>query len=112
MMAYNTNATIDESFYGCSSRSDDDEDSVEVDETKIGMTKISSHINQQKDLDFVDIQHPCHTDLITQYILAYQQYQNNLYKLIFGIHALKSLNIEQFKESLTEFKTKRLDILK
>ncbi len=110
MIAYN-NSTVDENYYGCS-RSDDDEDEEEVDETKIGMTEIINNINQQKDLDFDDIQHPCHTDLITQYILAYQQYQSNLYKQIFGIHALESLNIEQFKESLTEFEPKRLNILK
>jgi hypothetical protein len=110
MTAYN-NSTVDENYYGCS-RSDDDEDEEEVDETKIRMTEIINNINQQKDLDFDDIQHPCHTDLITQYILAYQHYQINLYKQIFGIHALESLNIEQFKESLTEFEPKRLNILK
>jgi len=76
------------------------------------MTEIINNINQQEGLDFDDIQHPFHTDLITQYILAYRKYQSNLYKQIFGIHALESLNIEQFKESLTEFEPKRLNILK
>jgi len=67
------------------------------------MTEIINNINQQENLDFDDIQHQCHTDLITQYILAYWHYQSNLYKQIFGINKLKSLDIEQFKESLTEF---------
>ena len=53
MIDYN-NSTVDENYYGCS-RSDDDEDEEEVDETKIGMTEIINNINQQKDLDFDDI---------------------------------------------------------
>jgi len=110
MIEYN-NSTFDEQLWLC--RSYDDEDDEEVDETKIGMTEIINNIIQQKDLDFDDIQHPRHTDLITQYILAYQQYhQSNLYKQIFGIHALKSLNMKQFKESLTEFEPERLNMLK
>jgi len=72
MIEYN-NSTFDENYYGCS-RSDDDEDDEEVDETKIGMTEIINNINQQEDLDFDDILHMCHTDIITQYILAYRQY--------------------------------------
>jgi len=59
MIDYN-NYTVDEKYYGCS-RSDDEEDE-EVDETKIGMTEIIKNINQQDDLDFDDIKHPCHTD--------------------------------------------------
>jgi len=58
-----------------------------LDETKIGMTEIINYINQYKNLDFDDIQHPCHTDLIMKYISAYQQYQSNLYKQIIGIKA-------------------------
>ena len=45
MIAYN-NFTVDENYYGCS-RSDDDEDQEEVNETKIGMTEIIYNINQQ-----------------------------------------------------------------
>jgi len=82
------NSTVDENYYGCS-RSDDDEDEKEVDETKIVITVIINSINQQEDLDFDDIQHPFHKHLITQYILAFLQYQSNLYKQIFGIHALE-----------------------
>jgi len=37
MTAYN-NSAFDENYYGCS-RSDDDEDEEEIDETKIGMTE-------------------------------------------------------------------------
>jgi len=86
MIDYN-NSTVDENYYGCS-RSDDNEDE-EIDETKIGMTEAINNINQQKDLDFDDIQHPCHKDLITQYILANCEYQSNLYKQMFGINALE-----------------------
>jgi len=77
-----SNSTADENYCGCS-RSDDDEDEEEVDEIQIGMTEIIDNINQQETLDFGDIQHPCHTDLITQYILAYRHYQ---YKHFYGNH--------------------------
>jgi hypothetical protein len=58
-----------------------------------------------------DIQHPCHPDVIQKYILVYRHFQTKLYNQIYGINALESLNVEQFKESLTDFEPKRLNIL-
>ena len=84
------NSNVDENYFGYISDDDDDEG----DETNIGMTEILHNIILQEDLNLGDIQHPCHPDLRSKYILAYRHYQTNLYKQIFGINALESLDIQ------------------
>ena len=100
------NSNVDENYFGYISDDKGDET------TNIGMTEILHNIILQEDLNLGDIQHPCHPDLRSKYILAYRHYQTNLYKQIFGINALESLDIQQFKMCLEDFEPKRFDTLK
>jgi hypothetical protein len=102
---------IDENYYGFAN-DDGDEDDDEADETKIGISEIIHNINLQENLNFEDIQHPCHPDVIQKYILVYRHYQTNLYNQIYGINALESNDMQKFNISLTDFEIKRLNIFK
>jgi len=44
--------------------------------------------------------------------LEYLKYQHKQYSDIFGVNAIESENIEQFKANLADFKIKRLAILR
>ena len=101
---------IDENYYGFANDDGDEDD--EDDEIKIGISEIIHNINLQENLNFEDIQHPCHPDVIQKYILVYRHYQTNLYNQIYGINALESNDIQHFKNSLTDFEIKRLNIFK
>jgi len=52
------------------------------------------------------------SELSQKYNLEYLKYQHRLYSEIFGINAIESENIQQFKDNLADFEIKRLAILK
>lgn len=81
-------------------RTNDDEDASE----NICMTEIIHNI--QEHLNIVE------DDIQRNYILVYRHYQNKLYSQVFGVDALEAKDIQQFKDMLTDFQPKRLNILK
>lgn len=106
-----TGSEFDDSYYGLGIDGDlDDED--ENDETIIGITETLHNINIQQEREIEEIQHPSHPDLVEKNILAYRHYQNKLYNQVFGVNALEANDIQQFKDLLTDFEPKRLNILK
>ena len=78
----------------------------------IGIMETLHNINIQQERVIEEIQHPSHPDLVEKNILAYRHYQNKPYNQVFGINALEVNDIQQFKDLLTDFEPKRLNILK
>ena len=76
------------------------------------MSQANYNINLQEGRNYEDIQHPDHPDLNSNYLLVYLHYQHKLYSQIYGIEAIESDDIQQFKDSLKIFDLKRLNILK
>jgi hypothetical protein len=105
-----TGNEIDNNYYGLGNDEVDEDD--ENDDTIIGITETIHNINIQEDLNIEEIQHPNHPDLIEKNILAYRHYQTKLYNQVFGINAIEANDIQQFKDSLTDFEPRRLNILK
>ena len=105
-----TGSELDNNYYGLGNDEVDDDD--ENDDTIIGISETIHNINIQEDLNIEEIQHPNHPDLIEKNILAYRHYQTKLYNQVFGINALEANDLQQFKDSLTDFEPRRLNILK
>ena len=76
---------------------DQDEEKISDNETNNNNDQINSDINPV---------------LFKNYNVEYFKHQNNLYSEIFGIEALHSENIQEFKDRLADFEIKRLAISK
>ena len=94
-----SNDLSDTNYYGFANGSDDEEEE-EKEQEKIGMSQTIYNINLQEGRNYEDIQHPDHPDLNSNYLLVYLHYQHKLYSQIYGIEAIESDDIQQFKDSL------------
>ena len=83
----------------------------ELDDVNYDVTN-NIDVEDETEFDISESIENVNPELLRKYNLDYIKYQYKLYSEIFGIDALESENLEQFKDTMADFETKRLSILR
>ena len=94
---------------------EDEESNPEIE--KIGWAETIDNILRQEQMingngNDDRIMHPHHPDLIPGPIEVYGKYQLDLYSQIYGLEAINSIDLQEFKNLLKSFEKKKLNIIK
>ena len=91
---------------------DDDEEEIEeeIEEEEVEENEEIAEEEEQQDIS--DTIQNVNPELLRKYNLDYIKFQHKLYSEIFGIKALQSENIQEFKDNLANFENKKILILR
>ncbi len=92
---------------------DDDSDDNEDEQFDAERNNIDNNGEDQnfENYEEKDIPEIVNSELSQEYNLEYLKYQHDLYSEIYGLNTIDSENIQQFKDNLEVFETKRIAIL-
>jgi len=91
---------------------DDDDEKIEeeIEVEEVEENEETNEEEQQQDIS--DIFQNMNPELLRKYNLDYIKFQHKSYLEIFGIKALQSENLQEFKDNLAKFEKKRILILR
>ena len=91
---------------------DDDEEEEIEEEIEEEEVEENEEIAEEEQQDISDTIQNVNPELLRKYNLDYIKFQHKLYSEIFGIKALQSENIQEFKDNLANFENKKILILR